>query len=46
MKQNESMKLKETVKRAKQELTDHHQIHDSPSSLDLFATKSSELKLT
>ena len=45
MKQNESMKLKESVKSAKQELTDHHQIQYSPSSLALFATKSSELKL-
>ena len=33
MKQNESMKLKESVKSAKQELTDHHQNQYSPSSL-------------
>ena len=45
MKQRESVKLKESVKKGKQEPRDHHQTQHSPNSLALFATDSLELKL-
>ena len=45
LKQRESVKLKGSVKKGKQEPRDHHQIQHSPNSLALFATDSLELKL-
>ena len=42
-KQRESVKLKGSVKKGKQEPRDHHQIQHSPNSLALFATDSLEL---
>ena len=45
LKQKESVKLKESVKKGKQESMDHHQTRHSPNSLALFATDSLELKL-
>ena len=45
LKQRESMKLKGSVKKGKQEPRDHHQTPHSPNSLALFATDSLELKL-
>ena len=45
LKQRESVKLKGSVKKGKQEPRDHHQAQHSPNSLDLFATDSLELKL-
>ena len=45
LKQRESVKLKESVKKGKQEPRDHHQTQHSPNSLALFATDSLELKL-
>ena len=45
LKQRESMKLKGSVKKGKQEPRDHHQTQHSPISLALFATDSLELKL-
>ena len=44
-KQRESVKLKGSVKKEKQEPRDHHQTQPSPNSLALFATDSLELKL-
>ena len=44
LKQRESVKLKESVKRGKQEPRDHHQTWHNPNSLALFATDSLELK--
>ena len=41
----ESVKLKGSVKKGKQEPRDHHQTQHSPNSLALFATDSLELKL-
>ena len=45
MKQRESVKLKGSVKKEKQEPRDHHQTQHSPNSFALFATDSLELKL-
>ena len=45
LKQRESVKLKGSVKKGKQEPTDHHQTQHSPNSLALFATDSLDLKL-
>ena len=45
LKQRESLKLKGSVKKGKQEPRDHHQTQHSPNSLALFATDSLELKL-
>ena len=45
LKQKESMKLKGSVKKGKQEPMDHHQTRHSPNSLALFVTDSLELKL-
>ena len=42
LKQRESVKLKGSVKKGKQEPRDHHQTWHSPNSLALFATKSLE----
>ena len=44
LKQRESVKLKGSVKKGKQEPMDHHQTQHSPNSLALFATDSLELK--
>ena len=40
LKQRESVKLKGSVKKGKQEPRDHHQTQHSPNSLALFATDS------
>ena len=45
LKQRESVKLKGSVKKGKQEPRDHHQTRHSPNSLALFAINSLELKL-
>ena len=45
LKKRESVKLKGSVKKGKQEPRDHHQTQHSPNSLALFATDSLELKL-
>ena len=45
LKQRESVKLKGSVKKGKQEPRDHHQTRHSPNSLALFATDSLELQL-
>ena len=45
LKQRESVKLKGSVKKGKQEPRGHHQTQQSPNSLALFATDSLELKL-
>ena len=45
MKQRESVKLKGSVKKGKQEPRDHHQTRHSPKSHALFATDSLEQKL-
>ena len=45
LKQRESVKLKGSVKKGKQEARDHFQTQHSPKSLALFATDSLELKL-
>ena len=45
LKQRESVKLKGSVKKGKQEPGDHHQTQQSANSLALFATDSLELKL-
>ena len=45
LKQRESVTLKGSVKKGKQEPRDHHQTQHSPNSLALFATDSLELKL-
>ena len=45
LKQRESVKLKGSVKKGKQEPRDHHQTRHSPNSLALFATDSLEQKL-
>ena len=45
LKQRESVKLKGSVKKGKQEPMDNHQTQHSPNSLALFATDSLELKL-
>ena len=45
LKQRESVKLKGSVKKRKQEPRDHNQTQYSPNSLALFATDSLELKL-
>ena len=45
LKQRESLKLKGSAKKGKQEPRDHHQTQHSPNSLALFATDSLELKL-
>ena len=45
LKQRESVKLKGSVKKGKQEIRDHHQTQHSPNSHALFATDSLELKL-
>ena len=45
LKQRESVKLKGSVKKGKQEPRDHHQTQHSPNSLALFATDSLEPKL-
>ena len=45
LKQRESVKLKESVKKGNQEPRYHHQTRHSPNSLALFATDSLELKL-
>ena len=45
LKQRESVKLKGSVKKGKQEPMDHHQTQHSSNSLALFATDSLELKL-
>ena len=45
LKQRESVKLKGSVKKGKQEPRDHHQTQHSPNSLALFATDRLELKL-
>ena len=42
MKQRESVELKGSVKKGKQEPRDHHQIRHSPNSHALFATDSLE----
>ena len=44
-KQNESVKLKGSVKKGKQEVREHHQTWHSPNSLVLFATDGLELQL-
>ena len=44
-KQRESVKLKGSIKKVKEEPRDHHQTQHSPNSLALFATDSLELKL-
>ena len=43
LKQRESVKLKGSVKKGKQEPMDHHQTQHSPNSLALFATDSEPL---
>ena len=45
LKHRDSMKLKRSIKKGKQEPRDHHQTRHSPNSLALFATDSLELKL-
>ena len=45
LKQRESVKLKGSVKKGKQEPRGHYQTRHSPNSLALFATDSLELKL-
>ena len=45
LKQRESVKLKGSVKKGKQEPRDHHQTQHSPNSLALLAIDSLELKL-
>ena len=45
LKQRESVKLKGSVKKGKQEPRGHHQTQHGPNSLALFATDSLELKL-
>ena len=45
LKRRESVKLKGSVKKGKQEPRNHHQTQHSPNSLALFATDSLELKL-
>ena len=45
LKQTETVKLKGSVKKGKQEPRDHHQTRHSPNSLAVFATDSLELKL-
>ena len=45
MKQRESVKLKGSVKKGKEEPRDHHQTRHSPNLHALFATDSLELKL-
>ena len=45
LKQIESVKLKGSVKKGKQEPRDHHQTRHGPNSLALFATDSLQLKL-
>ena len=45
LKKRESVKLKGSVKKEKQEPKNHHQSQHSPNSHALFATDSSELKL-
>ena len=45
MKKRESVKLKGSVKKGKQEPKNHHQSQHSPNSHALFATDSLELKL-
>ena len=45
LKQRESVKLKGSEKKGKQEPRDHHQTRHSPNSLALFATDSLELNL-
>ena len=45
LKQRESVKLKGSLKKEKQEPRDHHRAQHSPNSLALFATDSLELKL-
>ena len=45
LKQRESVKLKGSVKKGKQEPSDHHQTRYSPNSLSLYATDSLQLKL-
>ena len=45
LKQRESVKLKGSVKKGKQEPRDHHQTQHSPNLLAPFATDSLELKL-
>ena len=45
LKKRESVKLKESVKKGKQEPKNHHQSQHSPNSHALFATDSLELKL-
>ena len=45
LKKRESVKLKGSVKKGKQEPKNHHQSQHSPNSHDLFATDSLELKL-
>ena len=45
LKQRESVRLKGSVKKGKQEPSDHHQTQHSPNSLAVYATDSLELKL-
>ena len=45
LKQRESVKLKGSVKKGKQEPRDHHQTQQNPNSLALFTTDSLELNL-
>ena len=45
LKQRESLKLKESVKKGKLEPRDHHQTRHSSNTLAIFATDSLELKL-
>ena len=45
LKQRESVKLKGSEKKGKQEPSDHHQTRYSPNSLSLYATDSLQLKL-
>ena len=45
LKQRESVKLKGSVKKGKQEPRDRHQTQQSPNSFAIFATDSLELKL-
>ena len=45
LKQSESVKLKRSVKKGKQEPRDHHQTRHSPNSLSLFATDSFRAKI-
>ena len=45
LKQRESVKLKGSIKKGKQEPRNHHQTRHSLNSLALFATDSLELKL-